>query len=79
MMVATFNGSPSTTIISCNGPTNASDEKDLDTFYNELSSLVRWIPKHNVLIIGVDMNTHIGKNENNKSTYAARQTGMGNT
>ena len=39
---------------------------DLDTFYNELFSLVHSVPKHNVLIIGVDMNTNIGKNINNK-------------
>ena len=32
-MVATFNGKPSTMIIFCYSPTNASDETDLDTFY----------------------------------------------
>ena len=45
MMVATFNGNPSTTIISCSSPTNVSEETNLITFYNELSSLVRSIPK----------------------------------
>ena len=65
MMIATFNGNSSTTIISCHSPTNASDEKDLITFYNELSSLVRSIPKH-ILIISGDMNVQIGKDENNK-------------
>ena len=55
-MVATFSGNPGTTIISCYSSTNASDETDLDTFYNELSSLVHSIPKHNILIIGGDMN-----------------------
>ena len=52
-------------IISCYSLTNASDEKDLDTINNELSSLVCSIPKHNILIIG-DMNAQIGKNENIK-------------
>ena len=33
MMVATFNGHPSTMIISCYSPTNTSDETDLDAFY----------------------------------------------
>ena len=56
MMVAIFNSNPSTMIISCYSPTNASDEKDPDTFYNELSSLVYSIPKHNILIIKGDMN-----------------------
>ena len=47
-------------IISCYSPTNANDEKSLDTFYNELSSLVHSIPKYNILIIGGDINAQIG-------------------
>ena len=60
MMTATFNGNPRATIISCYSPTK------LATFYDELSSLVRSIPKHNLLIIGRDMNAQIGKNRHNK-------------
>ena len=66
MMAATFNGNPRVTIISCYCPANVSEETELVTFYDELSSLVRSIPKHNVLVIGGDMNAQIGKNENNK-------------
>ena len=66
MLVATFNGNPSTTIIFCCSHTNFSEETDLIAFYNELSSLVCSIPKHNVLIISGDMNAQIGKNLNNK-------------
>ena len=66
MRVATFNGHPSTTIIACYSPTDANDETDLITFYNDLSSLVRSISKHNVLIISGDMNAQTGKKENNK-------------
>ena len=61
LMVANFNGNPSTTII-CFSSTNASDKTDLDTFYNELTSPVRCIFKHDVLLIGGDMNVQIGKN-----------------
>ena len=43
-------------------PTNISEETDLITFYNELSSLFRCIPKH---IIRGDMNALKGKNVNN--------------
>ena len=59
IMVATFNGNPSAMI-------NASDEMDLITFNNKLSSLVCSIPKHNVLIISGDINAQIGRNESNK-------------
>ena len=65
-MVATFNGNPRATIISCYSPTNVSEETELVAFYDELSSLVRSIPKHNMLVIGGDMNAQIGKNGNNK-------------
>ena len=66
MMAATFNGNPKATIISCYSPTNVSEETELVTFYEELSSLVRSIPNHNLLVIGGDMNAQIGKNRNNK-------------
>ena len=66
VMVATFNSNPSTVIISCSSPTNASDKMDLITFYNKLSSLVHSILKHNVLIISGNMNVQIGKNINHK-------------
>ena len=72
MMAATFNGNPRATIISCYSPTNVSEENELVTFYDELSSLVRSIPKHKMLVIGGDMNAQIGKNGNNK--YSLRNT-----
>ena len=40
MMVATFNGNPSATIISCYSPTNVSKEIELIAFYDELYPLV---------------------------------------
>ena len=53
MMTATFNGNPRATIISCYSSTNVSEETELVTFYDELSYLVRSIPKHNVLVIEI--------------------------
>ena len=64
-MVATFNGNPRSTI-SCFSPTNVSKETELINFYNELSSLARSIPKHNILIIDGELNTQNGKIVNNK-------------
>ena len=46
---------PSTTIISCYSPTNVSEETDLITFYNELSSFVCSTLEDNVLIIDAKM------------------------
>ena len=70
MIAATFNGNPRARIISCYSPTNVSEESELVTFCDETElvtiSLVRNIPKHNVLVIGRDMNAQIGKNWNNK-------------
>ena len=41
-------------------PINATDEKDITTFYNGQSSLANKIPNHNILIISGDMNAQIG-------------------
>ena len=65
-MVATLNGNPRARIISCYSPTNVSEETELIDFYDELSSLFRTIPKHNVLINGGNMNAQIGGNGNHK-------------
>ena len=46
-------------MISLYSPTNASDEMEITTF-------IWLIPKHNVLVIGGDINVHIDKDRNNK-------------
>ena len=61
MILATFNGNPSTTITSSYSPTNITVETDLIAFYNEQSFLVHGIPKQNLRIISRDMNAQIGK------------------
>ena len=65
MMVATFNGNPSATIISCYRPMLVKKLTSAPSF-SELSSLIRSILKHNVLVIGGNMNAQIGKNVNHK-------------
>ena len=69
MMVGTFNGTPSLT--------NVSEDMDLIVFYNELSSPVRSIPKHNLLIISGDTNAQKRKNIN-KQIQLTKYTEMGN-
>ena len=61
IIIATFNGKPPATVISCYSPTNSADEELAIEFYNNLSRLIRDIPKHSVKIIGGDLNAQIGK------------------
>ena len=49
MMAATFNGNPRATIITCYSPTNVNEKTELVTFFDELSSLVRNIPKQRAI------------------------------
>ena len=64
VMVATFNGNPSTKIISYYRLTTVSDKASLSI--TSFSPLFVAIPKHSILIIGEDMNAQIGINVNNK-------------
>ena len=57
MIIARFCGNPTTTVISCNSP---SKEEAVAKFYQQPSSLTHRIPKHNVVLIGGDMNAQIG-------------------
>ena len=65
-MCTAFNGNPRATNISSNSPINVSEETDLIAFYNELSSLVRSIQKHNGLSIGGDINAQMVNNMSQK-------------
>ena len=67
-MIASFNGNPAVTIISCYSP-NVSGEEDKDEFYTELTTITRSIPKHNILLVGGDMNAKIGKKDVVGSIY----------
>ena len=62
-MVVTFNGNPKTTVISCYSPTNCFDELEIQNFYHQLTDSIKNIPKHNVRIIGGDMNAKIDNNK----------------
>ena len=68
IMIATFHGNPETTVISCYSQTNVSDEIDTEIFYSDISSLIRQVPKHNVLLIGCDFNAQLCQN-NFKQAY----------
>ena len=69
IMIATINGNPQTTIISCYSPTNVSKEDEAEKFYEELTSVTRQVPKHNILIIGGDFNAQLGQSDGFKYAY----------
>ena len=69
IMIATINGNPKTTVISCYSPTNVSDEIEVERFYENLTSVTRQVPKHNLLIISGDFNAHLGQSDGFKFAY----------
>ena len=60
-------GNTQTTIISCYSPTNVSDEIETEDFYTDL--ITRQVPKHNLLLIAGDFNTHLGQNDGLKYSF----------
>ena len=76
IMVATFNGNPNTTIISCNSPINVSEELEVEQFYLELASLT--IPTYNMQVIGGDFNAQLGQLNNSKFSYHTNANRNGN-
>ena len=60
-MIANLQGNPRTTVISCYSHTNVSDENETANLYTEFSAVTRSIPRHDILIIGGDLNAHIGQ------------------
>ena len=68
-MVATINGNPQATVFSCYSPTNVHEETEVESFYQQLTSITRQVPKHNVLLIGGDFNAQLGQDEGYKFAY----------
>ena len=69
ILVATFHGNPEATLILCYSPTNIADEQEVIDFYDDLSSLIRSVTKHNILIVGEELNAQIGQSTHHKFTY----------
>ena len=69
IIIATFSGNPKSTLISCYSPTNVSEESEVSEFYDELSSLVRAVPKHSFMVIGGDFNAQLGTSAEIQHTY----------
>ena len=59
IMIATFNGNPKVTAVSCYSPTNYSEEEEIQEFYDQLTELIKQVLKHNVLLIGGDISAKI--------------------
>ena len=63
ILISTFQGNPSTTIIVINSPTNSSEDNVIDKFYEELRGAIESIPQHIVLVIIGNFNARIGKED----------------
>ena len=61
ILIATFNGSPNTTVIANYAPTEGSE--DSEAHYDKLSEVTNSIPKHNFLIECGDFNAHLGEKD----------------
>ena len=62
ILVATFEGNPTTTVIVAYSPTNTTgSEEKVELFYQELREATKATPKHNMLITLEDFNAHIDK------------------
>ena len=60
IIIATFEGNPKTTIIVHYSPVEGDDEAE--QHYNQLSSAVKQVPKHDILIVLEDFNAQLARN-----------------
>ena len=72
IITATFEGNPKTTIIVHYSPGEGDDEAEQ---HNQLSSAVKQVPKHNILIVLGDFNAHL---EKNLAKHSYHETGNAN-
>ena len=70
IMIATFSGNPKSTIISTYSPTNNSNIEVIEEYYTELTTLLRRVPKHNMLLLCGDMNAQVGTDAGSHSYHS---------
>ena len=63
ILISTFQGNPTTSIIVIYSPKNSSEDEVIDIFYEELRVAIESIPQHNVLAIIGYFNARIGKDD----------------
>ena len=69
IVIASFSGNPQITVICCYSPTNVSDENEVVQFYDELASLTRDVPKHNILVVTGDMNAKVENSDAHRHSF----------
>ena len=69
ILVATFHGNSETTLISRYNPTNIADVQEFMDVYDDLSFLIRSVPKPNVVIICGDLNAQTGQSIHHKFAH----------
>ena len=76
---ATFDDNPVTTVTSCYSTTNACEEQQRQDFHTSLSERTRAIPKHNISIIGGDMNAKFCPADCKGSSFNRKTNANGQT
>ena len=72
-------GNPKCTVISTNNPTKVADEQTVKELKSKLSRPVNRLPQHNMVIISVDLNAHLGRrnDEDKYCTFILEQIPIG--
>ena len=72
ILQATFDGNPKTKLISCYSQTSTCVDQTRNDFYILLLEKILSIPKHNIQIVGGEMNAKIGPSDCNGFTFNRR-------
>ena len=78
IITATFHGNPALSVVCCYSPTNCSDPKIAEDFYEVLTDVQKAAPKHNVLLTCGDFNAQVKEESVFKRSYNKETNRNGN-
>ncbi len=78
IITATFHGNPALSVVCCYSPTNCSDPKIAEDFYEILTDVQKAAPKHNVLLTCADFTAQVKEESVFKRSYNKETNRNGN-
>ena len=78
IITATFHGNPALSVVCCYSPTNCSDPKTAEDFYETLADVQKAAPKHNMLLTCGDFNAQVKEESVFKRSYNKETNRNGN-